>query len=74
MWGLNSKHPHPYNEHPIYGTGSSIKITYMGVYILCVTRMANHIGKKIKSYTVSFKMWIRREGMQNVTQTAKTLE
>lgn len=34
----------------------------------------SHAGKKLKSYTVSFKVevveWYRREGMQNVTKTA----
>ena len=36
----------------------------------------NHSGKKLKSYTVAFKIevveWYRGEGMQNVTQTAQT--
>ena len=35
----------------------------------------SHSGKKLKSYTVAFKIevveWYRSEGMQNVTQTAK---
>ena len=35
----------------------------------------SHSGKKLKSYTVAFKIevveWYRGEGMQNVTQTAK---
>lgn len=37
-------------------------------------KMASHLGKKIRSYTVEFKTevveWYRREGMQNVSKTA----